>query len=254
MKRQRFHCFIRAAQKHGDPFEWKIGETPQLANNGKSTTCTMDNFELLVPGLSSVPAAVCLQHRDQRIRKIIPENLGLLSDPVTTRSDKHACGKPMLTDPDKQATGNREPACEFFFRRDVQGGSNARLSWLVTALHSSSRTGDMCSHIPLKERTQIRKVMLQKWGHRKGSTVFWLTSTKDRKRSIPRTEEIGDLKTVERKSESRNNHQFAAVVQDLTIFSGYCPWKTKTSQEMENILRKFKRAVTEAQSYSYGRF
>ena len=39
----------------------------------------------------------------------------------------------------------------------------------------------------------------------------------DRKRSIPRTEEIGDLKTVERKSESRNNHQFAAVVQDLTI-------------------------------------
>ena len=36
-------------------------------------------------------------------------------------------------------------------------------------------------------------------------------------RSIPRTEEIGDLTTVERKSESRNNNQqFAAVVQDLT--------------------------------------
>ena len=27
---------------------------------------------------------------------------------VTAQSDKHACGKQMLTDPDKQATGNRE--------------------------------------------------------------------------------------------------------------------------------------------------
>ena len=62
-------------------------------------------------------------------------NLRLSSDPVTTRSDKHACGKPMLTDPDKQATGNREPAHNNFFRRVVQGGSNARHSRLVAALH-----------------------------------------------------------------------------------------------------------------------
>ena len=40
---------------------------------------------------------------------------------------------------------------------------------------------------------------------------------KYRKRSIPRTEEVGDMKTAEHKSESRNNHQFAAGVQDLTI-------------------------------------
>ena len=112
MKRQRFYCFIYFAQKHGYPLEWKIGETPRLANNVKSRTCTMNNFVLLVvPGLSSIPAAVCLQHRDPRISKLIPENR-LLSDPVTARSDKLARGKPMLTDPDKQATGNREPAYE----------------------------------------------------------------------------------------------------------------------------------------------
>ena len=35
----------------------------------------------------------------------------------------------MLTDPDKQAPGDREPAYEKkIFRRDVQGGSNARRS------------------------------------------------------------------------------------------------------------------------------
>ena len=52
-----------------------LSETPRLANNGKTNTWTMDNFVLLVvPGLSSIPAAVCLQHRDQRISLIISEN------------------------------------------------------------------------------------------------------------------------------------------------------------------------------------
>ena len=43
---------------------------------------------------------------------IISEKLWTSSDPVTARSAKHACGKPMPTDHDKQATGNREPADE----------------------------------------------------------------------------------------------------------------------------------------------
>ena len=38
-----------------------------------------------------------------------------------------------------------------------------------------------CSHIPLKERTQIRKVMLQKWRHKNGSTVFMLYSAKTKR-------------------------------------------------------------------------
>ena len=45
----------------------------------------------------------------------------------------------------KQATGNREPA-KFLFRWDEQGRSNARQSWLVTALHSWSRgPGGACA-------------------------------------------------------------------------------------------------------------
>ena len=56
------------------------------------------------------------------------------------------------------------------------------------------------------------KVEIQKWKH-SINTHF----CKYRKRSFPRTEEIGDMKTVEHKGESRNNHQFAAAVQDLTI-------------------------------------
>ena len=61
--------------------------------------------------------------------------------------------------------GHRKPwtSIRFFFRRDVHGGSNARHSRLVT-------------HIPLKERSQKRKVMLQKWWHKNGSTAVILTS------------------------------------------------------------------------------
>ena len=111
----------------------------------------MDNFVfLVVPRVSSVPAAVCLQHRDQQISKIIPEILGLLSDPVTTRSDKHACGKPMLTDPDKQATGNREPAFEKFsdemYREDPTRGIP---DWLQSFTVNLEDLEYMCSHVPL---------------------------------------------------------------------------------------------------------
>ena len=39
---------------HGYSYEWKNGETPWLTRNGKTITCTMDNFvPLVVPGLSS---------------------------------------------------------------------------------------------------------------------------------------------------------------------------------------------------------
>ena len=37
----------------------------------------------------------------------------------------------------------------------------------------------MCPHIPLKERSQVRNVMLQKWRHKNGSTVSILTSQKN---------------------------------------------------------------------------
>ena len=58
---------------------------------------------------------------------------------------------------------------------------------------------------------------------------------------------FSDLKTVERKSESRNNHQFAVVVQDLAsqwIQSFPCK-KQKFTRDGEQPT-KIPRAVTEA--------
>ena len=47
-------------------FIWvEVGETSQLANNGKSITFVL----LVVPRLSSIPAAARLQHQDQQVSK-----------------------------------------------------------------------------------------------------------------------------------------------------------------------------------------
>ena len=63
--------------------------------------------------------------------------------------------------------------------------------------------------------------------------------------TVPRAENFGDLITADHKvlsegCESRNNHRYAVVVQDLaTQWLQSYPCKTKTSQETERSLQKF---------------
>ena len=64
-------------------------------------------------------------------------------------------------------------------------------------------------------------------------------------RVVPRAENVGDLITADHKvlsgsCESRNNHRYAVVVQDLAtqLMQSY-PCKTKTSQETQRSLQKF---------------
>ena len=63
--------------------------------------------------------------------------------------------------------------------------------------------------------------------------------------AVPRAVNFGDLITADQKvlrdnCESRNNHRYAVVVQDLaTQFIQAFPCKTKTSQETQRSLQKF---------------
>ena len=62
---------------------------------------------------------------------------------------------------------------------------------------------------------------------------------------VPRAEHFGDLITADHHiliegSESRNNHRFAVVIQDLaTQWLQSYPCKTKTCQETQNSMMKF---------------
>ena len=63
--------------------------------------------------------------------------------------------------------------------------------------------------------------------------------------AVPRAENFGDLITTDHKvlsdnCESRNNHRYVIVVQDLaTQWIQAYPCKTKTSQETQRSLQKF---------------
>ena len=65
---------------------------------------------------------------------------------------------------------------------------------------------------------------------------------------VAKAEHVGDLITADHKvlseeSESRNNHRYAVVVQDLaTQWIQAYPCKTKTSQETQRSLQKFLEA------------
>ena len=114
MKRQRFYCFLYFVQNtdiHLSGNRWNSTideklEVNYLYNGQLRASCRAWTVMYSSSSLSST----------SRSTDFFSGKLGPISDPVTIRSDKHACGKPMLTDPDKQAAGNREPTCETFFQ------------------------------------------------------------------------------------------------------------------------------------------
>ena len=84
----------------------------------------------------------------------------------------------MTTRPDKQASGSRGSA-HTEDETDKEDPTQGIPDWLQPfRANQEDLETRMCSHIHLKETPQIRKVMLQKWRHKNGSTVSILTSPK----------------------------------------------------------------------------
>ena len=114
-----------------------------------------------------------------------------------------------------------------------------------------------CLHVPLQQRSQTRKVTLQKWRYKKRKHSVHAYSRKNQKRPILRSEKHGDLITAEHRvlnegRESRDNHRYAVVVQVLATQRNPC--QTKTSQNTGKNLRKFTDTVAEDKSYSHVQF
>ena len=122
----------------------------------------------------------------------------------------------------------------------LQGGSHASSSHEVSLEPTSKRREDLGKHgvyihfrkdrnCEIGQRTKITRVPCRR---RNGGAV-------------PRAENVGDLITADHKvlsenCESRINHRFAVVVQDLaTQWIQSYPCKTKTSQETQRSLQKF---------------
>ena len=122
----------------------------------------------------------------------------------------------------------------------LQGGSHASSSHEASLEPTTKRREDLGKHnvkthfpkdqnCEICERTKITRAPCRR---RNGEAV-------------PRAENFGDLITADHKvlsdnCESRNNHRYAVVVQDLaTQWIQSHPCKTKTSQETQRSLQKF---------------
>ena len=122
----------------------------------------------------------------------------------------------------------------------LQGGSHASSSHEVSLEATTKRREDLGKHsvhthfpkdrnCEICKRTKITRAPCRR---RKGEAV-------------PRADNFGDLITADHKvlsdnCESRNNHRYAVVVQDLaTQWIQAYPCKNKTSQETQRSLQKF---------------
>ena len=122
----------------------------------------------------------------------------------------------------------------------LQGGSNASSSHEASLEPTTKRREDLGkhsvkTHVPKDRNCEIcqrAKITRAPCRRRNG-------------RVVPRAENFGDLMTADHKvlsesCESRNNHRYAVVVQDLaTQWIQAYPCKTKTSHETQRSLQKF---------------
>ena len=146
-KKQQFYRLASFAQNTDvhTSGKKKNGETPRLTKIGKTITCFTDNcVPLIVPGLSSSSSSSSASTSRPKDQSKSSGESEASTDPMTTRSAKHACRKPMQTNPDKQASESRGPAHtedEMDEEDPTQG---------IPALHrNSGRPGDACARTSL---------------------------------------------------------------------------------------------------------
>ena len=184
------------------------------------------------------------------------------TDPMTTRRAKHACGKPMQTNPDKPREAVVQHTQKSRWMKRIQ--RKAFLNLLQLFIETQE---DLETHVPAhpsereisdsegdasKVETQKRKHSI--YTHFPKDRNFDICSRTQNTRvpcrtrndgSFPLAESFGDLITADHKvfnegSESQNNHGYAVVVQDPAtqwIQSYAC--KNKNSLETEKSPRTF---------------
>ena len=119
----------------------------------------------------------------------------------------------------------------------LQGGSHASSSHEASLEPTTKRREDLGKHSVYTHFPKDRNCEICK-----RTKITRAPCRRRNGEAVPRAEKFGDLitadhKVLSEKCESRNNHRYAVVVQDLATQSYPC--KTKTSQETGRSLQKF---------------
>ena len=122
----------------------------------------------------------------------------------------------------------------------LQGDSHASSSHEVSLESTTMRREDLGKHSVYTRFPKDRNCEICK-----RTKITRAPCRRRNDEAVPRAENFGDLITADHKvlsdnCESRNNHRYAVVVQDLaTQWIQTYPCKTKTSQETQRSLQKF---------------
>ena len=208
----------KLCDEHGYSYEWINGQKPHLIKDGIRIQCNTENFvPIVVPGLSTTPSS------SSTSTSVTP------SGQEIDHSDHHPAIK------------SSRNGCK----------NSERILWMKEFLKAETHTQVLLmrsadlgkhgvyTHFPkdrnceICQRTKITRAPCRR---RIG-------------RVVPRAENFGDLITADHNivsegCESRNNHRYAVVVQDLaTQWIQAYPCKTKTSQETQRSLQNFLKPI-----------
>ena len=122
----------------------------------------------------------------------------------------------------------------------LQGGSHASSSHEASLEPTTKRREDLCKHSVYTHFPKDRNCEICK-----RTKITRAPCRRRNGEAVPRADKFGDLITADHKvlsdnCESRNNHRYAVVVQDLaTQWIQAFPCKNKTSQETQRSWQKF---------------
>ena len=259
---------------HGYTCHWTSGQKPHLIRNGKRIDCNISNsVQFVVPGVSTssssttpTPISASFSSQDsvfdanRYTEYPVPERSGstsgeLRGDPLHESTETENKSKNGESEEVQRDISHELPDWQQEFREKLVDESNPPEPWGNP--EQGSRDTSKSSHeLPMEPRAQVEL------GSCKHSVrthclkdpncdICWktkITRASCRRRTgtvVPRADHFAGLITADHKilseeSESRNNHRYAVVVQDLAAqwIHSY-PCKTKTSQETQKNLMKF---------------
>ena len=232
----------KLCDEHGCSYEWINGQKPHLIKNGIRTQCNTENFvPIVVPGLpascsSSLPSSTSMTPSRQEIDHPKSSSSSSTSPPMTIESVErreredlyHSDIPEWLQEFRQNLVDDRVPES-----RDSHATSSHELSLEPMRCEDLGKHS-VYTHFP--KRPKLRD--LPENQNHKGPVqkTYWQSRTKCRKNVGLIT---ADQKVLSEGCESRNNHRYAVVVQDLaTQWTESYPCKTKTSQETPKELAK----------------
>ena len=265
----------KLGEDHGSSYHWTSGQKPHLIRIGKRIDCNIFNYvPFVVTGISTssssttpTPTSPSSSSQDsvfdvnRYTENPVPERSGstsgeLRGDPLHESTETENKNKNGESEEVQRDISHELPDWLQEFRENLVDECTSTEPWGKPRARIVKTLPSHLMNLPMEPRAKVEPrsgkhsvyTHFPKDPHCEICLKTKITRASYRRRAgtvVPRAEHFGDLITVDHKilsegSESRNNHRYAVVVQDLaTQWLQSYPCKTKTSQETQKSLMKF---------------